>query len=102
MLRRRAAGGRVNLGLMQIRAASTTPKLTESVSDAAVNPAKATSAPPIGPPIMETIWLPDCRSGERPRQARILDQLPRHRPGRSSAVLGKLIDDSTRPAAGPP
>jgi hypothetical protein len=58
---RRGASGGVNRGLMAIRAIRTTPKLIESVSEAAGKPANPTSAPPTGPPIMITSWLPDCR-----------------------------------------
>jgi hypothetical protein len=44
------------------RATRTTAKLAESATEAAVNPARATSAPPAGPPIIDTSWLPDWRS----------------------------------------
>jgi len=52
----------VNRGRIAIRAARTAAKLTESAAEAAVNPARATSAPPAGPPIIEVSWLPDWRS----------------------------------------
>jgi hypothetical protein len=39
------------------RLGSSRPTLTESAAEAAANPARATSAPPAGPPIIDTSRL---------------------------------------------